>query len=130
LLRIPLQFHLQVATPLPVYIERTIVNENRAVGTTLSHVISTQYGEAGLPDSTIHIKLHGHAGQSLGAWLASGVLLEMEGDANDYVGKGLSGGKIAVYPERELLAAGFKAEVRAWDFNRVLEIQKGFEYGP
>ena len=80
----------------------------RQVGTTLSHVISTQYGEKGLPDSTIHIKLNGHAGQSLGAWLACGVLLEMEGDANDYVGKGLSGGKIAVYPERSACAAGFK----------------------
>jgi len=89
------------AVPLPVYIERSVVNTNRAVGTTLSHEISKRYGEEGLPDSTVHVKLFGHAGQSLGAWLAGGVLLELEGDANDYVGKGLSGGKVVVYPPQE-----------------------------
>jgi glutamate synthase (NADPH/NADH) len=55
----------------------------------------------GLPDDTIHVKLQGHAGQSLGAWLCAGITLELEGDANDYVGKGLSGGTLAVYPPRD-----------------------------
>ncbi|GIS90251.1 MAG: hypothetical protein CM1200mP20_02920 [Pseudomonadota bacterium] len=57
-----------------------------------------KWGEQGLPDGTIHVRLNGSAGQSLGAWLAQGVTLELEGDANDYVGKGLSGGRIAIYP--------------------------------
>eukprot|EP00983_Pelagomonas_calceolata_P052085 1142679-Pelagomonas_calceolata.AAC.2 len=73
----------------------------RAVGTTLSHEVSKRFGEAGLPRNTIHAKLTGHAGQSLGAWLCKGITLELEGDANDYVGKGLSGGIIAVYPPKE-----------------------------
>lgn len=57
------------------------------MGTTLSHEVTKRFGAEGLPDGTIHIKLNGHAGQSLGAWLCSGVTLELEGDANDYVGK-------------------------------------------
>ena len=69
-----------------------------AVGTILSHEVTKRYSEAGLPDGTVHIKLTGHAGQSLGAWLCKGVTLELEGDANDYVAKGLSGGVVAVYP--------------------------------
>ena len=72
-----------------------------AVGTTLSHEVTKRFGLEGLPDGTIHIKLSGHAGQSLGAWLCRGITLELEGDANDYVGKGLSGGLVAVYPPRE-----------------------------
>jgi len=64
----------------------------------LSNEIAKVHGEHGLPDDTIHIKLKGHAGQSLGAWLAKGVTIELEGDSNDYVGKGLSGGKIIIYP--------------------------------
>jgi glutamate synthase (NADPH/NADH) large chain len=76
-----------------------IKNTHRTVGTTLSHEISKRFGGEGLPDSTIEIKLSGSAGQSLGAWLARGVKLELEGDANDYVGKGLSGGTIVVYPD-------------------------------
>jgi hypothetical protein len=71
------------------------------VGTTLSHEVTKRFGLEGLPEGTIHIKLTGHAGQSLGAWLCAGITLELEGDANDYVGKGLSGGVIAVYPPRE-----------------------------
>jgi glutamate synthase domain-containing protein 3 len=59
----------------------------RAVGTTLSHEVTKIFGESGLPDGTIHIKLMGHAGQSLGAWLCKGITLELEGDSNDYVGK-------------------------------------------
>lgn len=86
------------AAPCPVRLELPVLNTHRAVGTTLSHEISKRHGEQGLPDDFIHIKLNGHAGQSFGAWLAPGVTLELEGDANDYVGKGLSGGVIAVYP--------------------------------
>ncbi len=90
-----------------VRIERPIKNTNRTLGTMLSNEIAKRYGEEGLPDDTIHIKLKGNAGQSLGAWLAKGVFIELEGDANDYVGKGLSGGRIVVYPDK---AATFKAE--------------------
>ncbi|KAL7254285.1 hypothetical protein ACSBR1_008647 [Camellia fascicularis] len=83
---------------LPVYIETPICNINRAVGTMLSHEVTKRYHMVGLPADTIHIKLHGSAGQSLGAFLCPGITLELEGDSNDYVGKGLSGGKIVVYP--------------------------------
>ncbi len=74
----------------PVCIETPIVNINRTVGTILSNEIAKRYGQEGLPDDTIRIKLTGSAGQSLGAFLAHGVTIELEGDANDYVGKGLS----------------------------------------
>jgi glutamate synthase (NADPH/NADH) large chain len=84
-----------------VRIEAAIDNRNRAIGAMLSGVIATRYGHAGLPDDSIHVKLKGTAGQSLGAWLAHGVTLELEGQANDYVGKGLSGGRIIVYPPAE-----------------------------
>ncbi len=83
-----------------VVIELPIINTNRTVGTTLSYHIAKRYGDAYLPDGTIHIKLRGSAGQSFGAWLAGGVTLELEGDANDYVGKGLSGGRVVIYPDR------------------------------
>ncbi len=83
----------------------------RAVGTTLSHEVSKRFGEAGLPRNTIHAKLTGHAGQSLGAWLCKGITLELEGDANDYVGKGLSGGIVAVYPPK-VSSAPFTAAAR------------------
>ncbi|KAM0034331.1 putative glutamate synthase (NADH) [Helianthus debilis subsp. tardiflorus] len=85
---------------LPVYIESPICNVNRAVGTMLSHEVTKRYHLAGLPTDTIHIKLNGSAGQSIGAFLCPGILLELEGDSNDYVGKGLSGGKIVVYPPK------------------------------
>lgn len=85
---------------LQVYIETPICNVNRAVGTMLSHEVTKRYNLAGLPADTIHIKLTGSAGQSLGAFLCPGIMLELEGDSNDYVGKGLSGGKIAVYPPK------------------------------
>ena len=77
-----------------------IKNTNRTVGTMLSHEIAKKWGEELLPDETIHFKFTGSAGQSFGAWLARGVTLELEGDANDYVGKGLSGGKLIVYPHK------------------------------
>jgi len=88
-----------VATPPEsVYLELEVLNTHRAVGTTLSHEIMKRFGADGLPPDTVHLKLTGHAGQSLGAWLCRGVMIELEGDANDYVGKGLSGGVVAVYP--------------------------------
>ena len=78
-----------------------ICNTNRAVGTMLSHELVKKWGEHGLDDDTLRIKFAGSAGQSFGAFLARGVTLELEGDANDYVGKGLSGGHIVVYPPAE-----------------------------
>ncbi|MCJ1244278.1 glutamate synthase [NADH] [Trapelia coarctata] len=92
---------------LPCRIECDIVNTDRALGATLSYQISRRYGEAGLPQDTIHANIKGSAGQSFGAFLAPGVTLELEGDSNDYVGKGLSGGRLIIYPPR---AAVFKAE--------------------
>ena len=86
---------------IPIRLNLPIENINRAVGTMLSHEVSKVWGPEGLPDKTIHIKLTGSAGQSLGAWAAPGVTLEVEGDANDYVGKGLSGGRIIIYPPKE-----------------------------
>ena len=83
-----------------VDIELPVQNINRVVGTMLSHEVSKAYGAEGLPDDTIHIKLDGSAGQSLAAWLVSGVTIELEGDANDYTGKGLSGGRLIVYPPK------------------------------
>ena len=85
----------------PVRIQSPIVNINRTVGTILSNEVAKRYGQAGLPDDTIRIELTGSAGQSLGAFLAHGVTIELEGDANDYVGKGLSGGRLIVFPPRE-----------------------------
>jgi len=78
-----------------------IKNTDRSVGTMLSHEVSKLYGEEGLPPDTIHINFLGNAGQSFGAFLAHGIVLELEGDSNDYVGKGLSGGTIAVRPPRD-----------------------------
>ncbi|TYH57923.1 hypothetical protein ES332_D08G121000v1 [Gossypium tomentosum] len=85
---------------LPVYIEIPTHNVDRAVGTMLSHEVTKRYHLAGLPAGMIHIKLFGSAGQSLGAFLCHGITLELEGDSNDYVGKGLSGGRIVVYPPK------------------------------
>ncbi len=81
-----------------VVIETAIKNENRTVGTLLSHEVAKRHGGAGLPDDTITVKLAGTAGQSFGAFLAKGITLELTGVGNDYVGKGLSGGKIIVRP--------------------------------
>ncbi len=84
----------------PVTVYRTIRNVNRTVGTMLSHEITKRHGPAGLPDDTINITLRGSAGQSFGAVLAPGVTLRLHGDANDYVGKSLSGGRIIIRPDR------------------------------
>ena len=80
----------------PVRIERRVINVNRTVGAMLSGEVAKRYGHAGLPDNTIHISLTGVAGQSFGAFLAHGVTIDLTGDANDYVGKGLSGGRVIV----------------------------------
>ena len=85
----------------PVRIESDIRNVNRTVGAMLSGRIAQKYGHAGLPDETIHIKFKGTAGQSFGAWGARGVTLELAGDGNDYVGKGLSGSRIIIYPSAD-----------------------------
>jgi glutamate synthase (NADPH/NADH) large chain/glutamate synthase (ferredoxin) len=91
----------------PLRLERRIENKNRAVGGLLSGEIARVHGSNGLPDGTIEIALTGSAGQSFGAWLAPGVTLALEGDANDYTGKGMSGGLLVVRPPRE---AAFTAE--------------------
>jgi len=80
----------------PVRIERQVINVNRTVGAMLSGEVARRHGHAGLPDNTIHVSLTGVAGQSFGAFLAHGVTLDLTGDANDYVGKGLSGGRVIV----------------------------------
>ncbi len=82
----------------PVRIEMPIHNYNRSTGAMLSGEVAKRYGHAGLDEDTIHIKFTGITGQAFGAWVARGVTLEVEGEANDYVGKGLSGGKLIVYP--------------------------------
>lgn len=76
-------------------------NTDRAFGTILSNEVSKVHGPDGLPDDTIHIKAKGSAGQSVGAWSAKGVTIEVEGDANDYAGKGLSGGRLVIYPPKD-----------------------------
>ena len=91
----------------PVDIRLPIRNVNRTVGTILGSQITRRYGADGLPDDTIRIHFTGSAGQSFGAFLPRGVTLTLEGDSNDYIGKGLSGGKLIVYPPRE---ATFTAE--------------------
>ncbi len=85
----------------PVRLEMEIQNIDRAFGTTLSHEVSKKWGPNGLPEDSIYIKCKGSAGQSLGAWMTSGMTIEVEGDANDYVGKGLCGGRIIVSPPAE-----------------------------
>jgi glutamate synthase domain-containing protein 2/glutamate synthase domain-containing protein 1/glutamate synthase domain-containing protein 3 len=85
----------------PIEIKLPIRNVHRTVGAMLSGEIARRYGSAGLPDDTIRFEFTGSAGQSFGAFLAKGVTLTLEGDANDYVGKGLSGGRLVVYPPRD-----------------------------
>ena len=81
-----------------VKIASPVHNVNRSVGAMLSGRVAERYGLEGLPEDTIYIKFNGTAGQSFGAWATHGVTLELEGEGNDYVGKGLSGGRIAIYP--------------------------------
>lgn len=89
---------LAIDKAMPVVISHTIRNTNRTVGAMLSGEIAKKYGNAGLPADTIQCTFQGAAGQSFGAFLAHGVTFKLEGDANDYVGKGLSGGKIIIVP--------------------------------
>jgi len=84
----------------PIEIKLPIRNVHRTVGAMLSGEIARRYGSAGLPDNTVKFHFTGSAGQSFGAFLAKGVALELDGDANDYVGKGLSGGRLVVYPPK------------------------------
>ena len=90
-----------LANRTPFEIKLPIRNVHRTVGAMLSGEIARRYGSAGLPDDTIRFEFAGSAGQSFGAFLAKGVTLTLEGDANDYVGKGLSGGRLVVYPPRD-----------------------------
>ena len=90
----------------PVRISVPVRNVNRTVGTMLGYEVTSRFGEEGLPDDTIDISLTGSAGQSLGAFLPRGITLRLFGDANDYVGKGLSGGRIVVRPDRTALLSG------------------------
>jgi glutamate synthase (NADPH/NADH) large chain len=82
----------------PVFAEFDVKNVDRTIGTLLSNEISKIYGSLGLPDNTINFKFKGSAGQSFGAFAAKGISFELEGEANDYVGKGLSGAQLAIYP--------------------------------
>lgn len=84
-----------------VIIKSPICNVNRTVGAMLSHEVAKRYGQAGLPGDTITVRFHGTAGQSFGAFLAHGVTFELTGEGNDYVGKGLCGGRIVVLPPKE-----------------------------
>jgi glutamate synthase domain-containing protein 3 len=85
----------------PVVIDFPIRNIDRTVGTILSSEVTRKYGSAGLPEDTIQLNFKGYAGQSLGAFMVPGITIRVEGDANDYVGKGMSGGKIIVNPFKE-----------------------------
>ena len=87
----------------PVRLELPVRNVNRTVGTLLGSEVTRRYGAQGLPDDTIHVTLTGSAGQSIGAFLPPGITLELIGDANDYVGKGLSGGRVIVRPPDDVL---------------------------
>jgi glutamate synthase (NADPH/NADH) large chain len=85
----------------PVFGTFNVKNTDRTIGTMLSNEIAKVYGSAGLPDNTINYKFKGSAGQSFGAFAAKGISFELEGEANDYVGKGLSGAQLAIYPAKE-----------------------------
>ena len=90
-----------IKTKQKITVNLNIGNTNRVFGTILSNEISKIWGANGLPNDTINLNLKGSAGQSLGAWITKGMTISLEGDANDYVGKGLSGGKIIIYPPKD-----------------------------
>jgi glutamate synthase (NADPH/NADH) large chain len=92
------QAKVAIEDKTPVFASFDVINVNRTVGTLLSNEISKKYGSAGLPDNTINYKFKGSAGQSFGAFATKGISFELEGEANDYVGKGLSGAQLAIYP--------------------------------
>ena len=91
----------------PIKLTLDVNNTNRTVGAMLSGEVCRQFGEGALPKDTIHVTFKGIAGQSFGAWLVKGITFELEGMANDYIGKGISGGKIIAYPDKK---ARYKAE--------------------
>ncbi len=101
----------------PVDIIVPVLNTNRTVGTILGYNITKKYGAEGLPEDTINVHFNGSAGMSFGAFIPKGMTLTLEGDANDYLGKGLSGGKIIVYPPRH---SSFTAEDNVIDGNVLL----------
>ena len=90
-----------------IHLDLKINNEDRAFGATLSYYISMKYHEIGLPEDSLNLNFRGSAGQSFGVFLQKGISLNLEGDANDYVGKGLSGGKICIFPPK---CSPFKSE--------------------
>ena len=96
-----------IADGTPMRLARRVTNVDRAVGGRLAHELVAHHGPTGLPDDTIEVRLAGSAGQSFGAWLAPGITLALEGEANDYVGKGLSGGVLAIHPPA---ASAYRAE--------------------
>jgi glutamate synthase domain-containing protein 3 len=101
------QAHDALEHRAPVALDVPIRNVNRTVGTMLGHQVTRRYGAEGLPDDTIRLRFTGSAGQSFGAFVPRGITLTLEGDSNDYIAKGLSGGKIIVYPPK---AARYVAE--------------------
>ena len=101
------QCRVSIETQQPVHLSSVIANHNRTTGTILSYHVTKRWGEKGLPEDTINIHFRGSAGQSFGAFVTRGISLRITGDANDYVGKGLSGGKIIVAPAAE---SGCRAE--------------------
>lgn len=107
--RIVADAHRALEDREPVELAYPVTNANRAVGTLLGHEVAKRYRGEGLPDDTIAVTLTGSAGQSLGAFLPAGVTLRLEGDANDHVGKGLSGGRIIARPPQDV-HADFSAE--------------------
>lgn len=108
---------LESGKEVNVYVEMPIGNTDRSVGAMLSYEISRKYGEEGLPDDSVQCAFNGSAGQSFGAFLAKGVTFRLTGDANDYFGKGLSGGRLIVMPSPE---SKFKAEENIIVGNTVL----------
>ena len=99
--RLIVQSEIALANREKVSFIYPVINANRSVGAMLSGEVARRYGHQGLPDDTIHIQLQGTAGQSVGAFLAHGITLDLVGDANDYVGKGLSGGRLIVRPNNQ-----------------------------
>ena len=94
-------FRSAIEDQKPIRAKLAITNINRVVGTLVGSEVTRRYGESGLPDNTIKLNFEGSAGQSFGAFIPKGMTLELEGDANDYLGKGLSGGTITVYPPKD-----------------------------
>ena len=95
----------------PQRLEYSVRNVNRSIGARLSGEIAKAHGAEGLPEDCLHIKLNGSAGQSFGVWNHQGLTLEIEGDANDYVGKGMSGGRLIVYPPKGSAFESHKASI-------------------